>query len=244
MNALDTIKSHQSIRRFTGEPISKEQMTAIEDAILQTSSTCFLQFVTTIRVSDKAKLAKIGKLSGDQDHIANCATFFVFCLDMTKLEHFIDIKPPYGMRFLIGGLNDCSLVCQNVLTVAESMGLGGTIIGGYKAGIKEISEMLKLPKGVVPLLTLCLGVPDQEFVEEQKPRLPRSWLIMDEEFHDPFNEAELKAYDEKVKTYFENRKYNQRSDTWTHSAEVMAKNLTTPIAKVIEYLESQGFKYF
>lgn len=43
MNALETIKSHQSVRRFTGEKITAEQMGAIEDAIAQTSSTCFHQ---------------------------------------------------------------------------------------------------------------------------------------------------------------------------------------------------------
>ena len=58
MNALDTIKSHQSVRRFTGEKITAEQMGAIEDAIAQTSSTCFYQFVTTIKVQDPVKLVE------------------------------------------------------------------------------------------------------------------------------------------------------------------------------------------
>ena len=243
MNALDTIKSHQSVRRFTGEKITAEQMGAIEDAIAQTSSTCFYQFVTTIKVQDPVKLEQIAKFSGEQDHIAKCSHFLVFCLDMTKLMHIADVKPPFGFRFLIGGFNDCSLVCQNALTAAESIGLGGVIIGGYKAGIKTLSDMLKLPKGVVPLLALCLGVPDKEYLEEQKPRLPRSWFIMDEEYHDPFNEQELQEYDAKVNEYFQNRKYNQRSDTWTNSSKAMLKGTLAPATGVIEYLKAQGFDF-
>lgn len=244
MDALETIKSHQSIRRFTGEKIAPEQMSAIEDAIAQTSSTCFYQFVTTIKVQDPAKLERIAALSGEQDHIAKCSHFLVFCLDMTKLMHVADIKPPFGFRFIIGGINDCSLVCQNALTAAESLGLGGVIIGGYKAGIKEISQMLKLPQGVVPFLCLCLGVPDKEYLEEQKPRLPRSWFIMDEEYKDKFNEQELEQYNAQVQSYFENRKYNQRSDNWTNSTKKMLQGTLSPATGVLNYLKEQGFDFF
>ena len=243
MDAIETIKSHQSIRKFTDEKISDEQMRLIEDAIIQTSSTCFFQYVTTIKVTDKAKLERIATISGDQDHIAKCSHFLVFCLDMTKLQQVTDVKPPYNFRMLSGGFNDCSLCCQNALTAAESLGLGGVIIGGFKAGIAEISEMLKLPYGVVPLLCLCLGVPDKEYIEEQKPRLPRHWLIMDEEYRDAFNTPELEAYDKEVDQYFQNRKYNQRSDTWSNSANTMMQRTKLPATPIIVYLKSQGFEF-
>lgn len=243
MNAVDAIKAHQSIRNYTGAAITPEQMTKIEDAIIQTSSTCFLQFVTTIKIKNKEKLAAIARLSGNQQHIADCDCFMLFCLDMTKLQHISNLKPPYGFRFIIGGLNDCSLCCQNALTAAESLGLGGVIIGGYKAGIKEISQLLKLPHGVVPLLGLCLGVPNENFREEQKPRLPRSWLIMDEEFHDPFNEAELTRYDEVAAAYFKNRKYNQHDTNWSKSAQGYITRTSAPATAIIEFLKEQGFDF-
>ncbi len=243
MDAVETIKSHQSIRKFTNEKINADQMRLIEDAIIQTSSTRFYQLVTTIKVADKAKLEKIAVLSGNQPYIGECSHFLVFCLDVTKLEHVTDLKPPYNFQMLIGGFNDCSLCCQNALTAAESMGLGGVIIGGYKAGIAEISQMLKLPRGVVPLLTLALGVPDKEYIEEQKPRLPRHWLIMDEEYHDAFNQAELDAYDETLDKYFQSRKYNQRSDTWTNSVGAMVKATSGKTTAVIDYLKAQGFEF-
>lgn len=243
MDAVETITSHQSIRNFLDCKISPEQMRKIEDAIIQTSSSLFLQVVTTIKISDKEKLAKIAALSGNQSHIANCSHFLLFCLDATKLMHLEAIKPPFSFKFLFMGLNDCSLACQNALTAAEAQGLGGVVIGGYKNGIKEISEMLKLPQGVVPLIGLCLGVPNKEYLEEQKPRLPRHWLIMDEEFKDPFNADELKEYDEVTKKYYENRKYNQRSENWSDSAAAMSKRQADTTA-IIEYLKSQGFEYF
>ncbi len=248
MDAVATIKQHQSLRNFTGAAINREQMTDIEDAIIQTSSTCFLQWVTAIKIRNKNKLALIAELSGHQVHIANCDTFFLFCLDVTKLEHISGIRPPYGLRFLIGGLNDCSAACQNALTAAESLGLGGVIIGGYKAGIKGISDLLKLPKGVVPLLGLCLGVPDESYREAQKPRLPRSWLIMEEEFTNPWDkegaQAEYDAYDQAFKNYYQNRKHNPQDDTWSSSAQAYLGKTLKPAAAIIAYLKEQGFDFF
>ena len=220
-DALEVLRGHESLRKFTSVKITTEQMDAIYDAITQSSSTCFFQFVTTIVVQDPEKLAAIAKLAGNQGHIAKCSHFLFFCLDMTKLMHMYDIKPPFGLRFLIGGLNDCSICCERALVAAEAQGLGGVIVGGYKRGIKEVCSLLKLPQGVVPLLGLCLGVPDEEFREEQKPRLPRHWFIMDEEFHDPFNAEELAAYDQKMLAYYQNRRYNQCDETWSSSTKGM-----------------------
>lgn len=104
--------------------------------------------------------------------------------------------------------------------------------------------MLKLPQGVIPLLSLCLGVPDPEYEEEQKPRLPRHWIFMDEEFHDPYNADELKAYDAEMQRYYQNRRYNQSSDTWTQAATTMLPSTATAAQAIIDYLKAQGFEYF
>lgn len=241
--ALSVLCSHQSRRKFTGEKISAECMQAIHDAIMQTSSTCFFQFVSVITVQDPAKLARIAEIAGDQTHIAKCSHYLVFCLDLTKLMHVTELKPPFGFKFIIGGLNDCSMCCQNALVAAEAQGLGGVVVGGYKRGIAEVSEMLKLPQGVVPLLSLCLGVPDPEFEEEQKPRLPQSWIFMDEEYRDPFNEAELKDYDQKMQHYYQTRRYNQSSSTWTESVKAMLPGTHSSAQAIIDYLKAQGFEY-
>ena len=243
-DALTVLRSHESRRKFTGEKISSECMEAIHDAIMQTSSTCFFQFVTVITVQDQAKLKRIAELAGNQTHIANCSHYLVFCLDLTKLMHFTDLKPPFGLKFLIGGLNDCSRCCQHAFVAAEAQGLGGVVVGGYKRGIAEVSQMLKLPQGVIPLLSLCLGVPDPEYEEEQKPRLPRHWIFMDEEFHDPYNADELKAYDAEMQRYYQNRRYNQGNDTWTQASTAMLPGTATAAQAIIDYLKAQGFEYF
>lgn len=242
MEALQVIKSHQSIRKFTEQQISAEQMHNIEDAIMQSSSTCFLQFVTTIKITSKDKLNKLAELSGGQEHIAKCSHFLMFCLDLTKLMHCTDIKPPFSFKILYGGIADCAIACENALIAAEAQQLGGVIIGGFRSAMQDVSEMLKLPRGVVPLLGLCLGVPDSEYVEQQKPRLPREWLIMDEEWSDPFSQSKLNEYDEQMLAYYQSRRYNQKGNTWSAASQLMLNNQKISTS-IIEHLKRQGFEF-
>ena len=241
MDAIATIKKHQSVRKFTGESISQEQLTQIEDAIIRTSSTCFFQLITTIEVSDKAKLQQIAALSGHQEHIAACSHFLFFCLDVTKLQHIEAMPKTLPFRVLFSGITDAGLYCQNALTAAESLGLGGVVISAFRVQIAKIAELLELPQGCAPLVGLCLGVPDPKFLEGQKPRLPRSWLIMKEHYQDPFDAAELKQYDEEMQRYYESRVYNQRSDNWTNSARNLGKDYAVKAPSLIAFFNAQGF---
>jgi len=54
------------------------------------------------------------------------------------------------IEFLLIGSFDAGLMAQNALTAAESMGLGGVYIGAVRANINELSDVLDLPKYVIP----------------------------------------------------------------------------------------------
>lgn len=240
---LESLYNHQSIRNYHDQSLTKEQIESIEKAVIQVSSSCFFQMVTTIRVNDRDKLRQIGALSGDQNCIATCAEFWVFCIDATKLIHMNELKTPIPFRLFYSGLNDVSLCCQQALVAAESMNLGCVIVGGHKQGIRKLTELLNIPKGVIPALCLCIGVPDEKYREAQKPRLPKHWLFMENEFKDPFNEGELKDYNEKMRQYYLNRNHGARDDTWNNSCRELLNNPNASQVKtpLIEYIEEQGF---
>ena len=80
-------------------------------------------------------------------------------------------------------------MAQNALTAAESLGLGGVYIGGVRANITELTEVLNLPKHVVPLVGLCIGYPSGE-KPGLKPRLPQS-MVMFENQYQPLDEEKL-----------------------------------------------------
>lgn len=77
----DTLRAHTSVRAFTDEPVSQEDLEAIYESARAASSTCFLQVTTAIRITDKELKAKLAELAGNQKHIIAAPEFWVFCAD-------------------------------------------------------------------------------------------------------------------------------------------------------------------
>jgi nitroreductase len=94
-------------------------------------------------------------------------------------------------------------MAQNALTAAESMGLGGVFIGGVRSSIHELSDILNLPKYVIPLVGLCIGYPSGD-KPELKPRLPKS-MVLHENQYQTLDKLKLANYDKTMLKYYENR---------------------------------------
>lgn len=125
---------------------------------------------------------------------------------------------------------------QNALTAAESLGLGGVYIGGIRNNIESVTELLKLPKHVLPLFGLCLGWPADN--PDLKPRLPAA-LVVHENQYQPLDEKLLARYDEQLAEYYLTRGSNTRRDTWSdHIRRTLIKE-NRPF--ILEYLHKQGW---
>nr|WP_295974619.1 nitroreductase family protein [uncultured Bacillus sp.] len=59
------------------------------------------------------------------------------------------------------------IALQNANLAAESIGLGVVILGGISVALPDLDEWLQLPKHVIPLVGLAVGVPAK--FPEQKP---------------------------------------------------------------------------
>lgn len=172
---IDLLRSHRSIRHFTDEPITPAQREAIIDSARATSSSSFLQCSSIIRITDPAMREQLVTLTGGQKHVAQAAEFWVFCADFNR---HLQICPQAELGLaeqLLLGVVDTALMAQNAFTAAESLGLGGVYIGGLRNNIESVTELLKLPKHVLPLFGLCLGWPADN--PDLKPRLPAAMLV-------------------------------------------------------------------
>lgn len=108
------------------------------------------------------------------------------------------------------GVVDTAMMAQNALTAAESLGLGGVYIGGLRNNIEAVTELLKLPRHVLPLFGLCLGWPADN--PDLKPRLPAS-ILVHENSYQPLDKDALAQYDEQLAEYYLTRGSNNRRDT-------------------------------
>ncbi|MGM8754375.1 oxygen-insensitive NADPH nitroreductase [Enterobacter chuandaensis] len=238
---IDLLQSHRSIRHFTDEPITEAQRAAIIDSARATSSSSFLQCSSIIRITDPDMREQLVTLTGGQKHVAQAAEFWVFCADFNR---HLQICPEAELGLaeqLLLGVVDTALMAQNAFTAAESLGLGGVYIGGLRNNIESVTELLKLPKHVLPLFGLCLGWPNKsipQYEEITKPRLPAD-LVVHENSYQPVNMELLHEYDEQLAEYYMTRATNNRRDTWSdHIRRTIIKE-NRPF--ILDYLHKQGW---
>ncbi|MDN6228585.1 MAG: oxygen-insensitive NADPH nitroreductase, partial [Enterobacterales bacterium] len=171
---IDLLCSHRSVRAFTPQPIGDAEREAIFAAARATSSSSFLQCSSIIRITDPSLREQLVELTGGQQHVADAAEFWVFCADFNRhKEIFPQAELGLAEQLMLGTV-DTSLMAQNAFTAAESLGLGGVYIGGLRNNIEEVTQLLKLPQNVLPLMGLCLGYPATN--PAQKPRLPEAMV--------------------------------------------------------------------
>lgn len=164
---IDHQLNHRTIRKFKDQPLTDEQLTTLFEVARQTASSEFLQQMTIIRVTDPQKRAVIRAVS-TQPYVGAAGELLMFITDLHRNElirhhqgNFDDRRIEKTEMFL-QAYEDTVLAVQNVLIAAESMGLGGVILGSIQNEPAKIINTLHLPKHTFPTLGLQLGVPDQE----------------------------------------------------------------------------------
>lgn len=236
---LHTALNHRSIRKFTDQAISDELLNTLILAGQMASTSSYLQNISIIRVRDVAKRAAIrevcvGNGKGGHHYVENCAEFLVFCMDATRHLHFVpDAQIDWTEVTLIGAV-DTGIMAQNILITAESLGLGGVFIGSLRNNLNRIAEILEVPYGVVPMVGMCLGYPNQEVA--QRPRLPVH-VVMSENRFQAASAEDLNAFDATVKEY-----YQQRSQLDLSWGDQIRNNLGTEVRPdILAFLQKQGF---
>lgn len=232
---IDKILSHRSIRKFTDEPISSQQLDAILQSGIAASSSSLIQAVSVIRVTDPVKREKLAEFGGNQSYIATAAEFLVFIIDYQRhctLQP--EVQPGFTELTLIGAV-DAGIMAQNCMLAAESMGLGGVYIGGLRNNPQRVDELLELPKYSAVLFGMCLGYPDQN--PEVKPRLPMS-VIVHENSYQPLNRETVADYDQTMADYYGSRSSSQKQTNWSDQVTTKLSGESRP--HMLAYLNSKG----
>lgn len=240
----DLLQNHRSIRKFTEQPIKRDEITKIITSAQMASTSSHVQAYSIIGVTDQEKKKKLAELAGGQGYVESCAHFLVFCADLHRLEQVAKNKGEDATdtlklteMFMVATI-DAALAAQNAAIAAEALGLGIVYIGGLRNNPAQVSALLTLPDKVYPVFGMCLGYPDQEV--DTKPRLPKQAMYFENEYPDFSKvEAYVEEYDQTMKHYYIGRTNGKRSDTWS---EMMATMLKTPRRTHMKsFLHDQGF---
>ncbi len=184
MNTIDLINSHRSIRRFKDRIIETETMNRILECGMRASNTGNMQIYSIILTQDKENIEALSKLHFGQGSTATA--FLTICVDVNRYHHWCRLRgcdePFDNFLWLMSGTVDASIAAQNICIAAESEGIGFCYLGTVMYNTKAIAELLQLPKGVVPVITLCMGYPNEQPALSE--RLPLEGVVHQEKYHD------------------------------------------------------------
>ncbi len=243
-STIETLLNHRSIRKYTDEPVSDDQIETIVKAAQSASTSSYVQAYSIIGIKEQERKKKIAELSKN-DHVEHAGCVLIFCADFYRHELLANEKDvsinesiETTEKFMVGVI-DGTLAAQNAAVAAESMGLGICYLGGVRNNIEKISEYLNLPDRVIPLFGMTIGYPADE--STQKPRLPFKHIYHENEYNrdETSYKNELKAYDDTVQSYYDQRTGGQRIETWS---EQMTNQLSKQVRlNIKDFVQSKGF---
>ncbi|MFV0559668.1 MAG: oxygen-insensitive NADPH nitroreductase [Enterococcus sp.] len=240
---METQVNHVSVRSFTEQVLSEEQIKELVTVAQSASSSNFQQAYSIIDIQEQTLREQIAELAGNQPFLAKGGNLFIFCADVHRQsqlskEQEIDIQKILGgMETTLLATIDASVAAQNMVVAAESMGLGACYIGGVRDGIVEISELLDLPEYVYPAFGLIIGYPQGE-KNALKPRLPFEAVYHQNKYSQDKKEL-IDQYEETTKAYYEERSGKKENRTWGNST--VGSFVRKPRKFMKEFLNSKGF---
>lgn len=151
---IDVIHKRVSVRNYTEQKISKEQLETIVRAGMAAPSAMNKQPWQFVVIDDESILSAIGEIPTSR-MAKNAPAAILVCGDLQKAgEGWLQ---EYWIQ-------DCSAVSQNILLAVTDMGLGAVWTGIYPAEdrMKTIVDLLKLPEHIIPFCVIPLGYSSQE----------------------------------------------------------------------------------
>jgi len=150
--AIKNIMTRTSIRQYTDEPVSMENIETMLRAGMAAPTAVNRQPWHFVVINSKEKLAE---LAGDNPRgamLKQAALAIVVCGNMDRA------MPGQARAFWI---QDCSAATENILLAANALGLGAVWTGLYpdEDRAASVAKVLKLPQAFIPLCTIVIGHP-------------------------------------------------------------------------------------
>ena len=151
MNGLDCILTRRSIRQYTPDPVSDEEVKQMLSAAMAAPSAGNEQPWHFVVIRDRELLDAVPRFHPHAQMLVQAPLAIVVCGD-PSLERY----KGYWMV-------DCSAATQNILLAAHALGLGSVWIGVWPVEdrVEEMRALLGIAHGIVPFALIALGRPGE-----------------------------------------------------------------------------------
>lgn len=172
---MEYFNSRSTIRNYTAQWISDEEIDEMLAAAAHAPTCGGMQLYNVVVTrSDQGKEA-LAPAHFNQPCLRGASAVLTFCADFNRATRWAEArgaKPGFdNLQSFMSAMLDATIFAQQFVTIAEMRGYGTCYLGTTTWNAPQIIEALSLPRLVVPVITVTLGVPADKPAELQ-PRLP------------------------------------------------------------------------
>lgn len=149
MDTLTTIMTRRSIRQYTDEDVTTEQLLTLLRAAMAAPSAGNQQPWRFVAVRDPGQRAKLAEATPYSSPIGRAPLGIVVLADTRENKH-----PGFWVQ-------DCSAAVENLLLAAHAIGLGGVWIGVHPNADRSaaVAKIVNPPQGFEVLSMVAIGHP-------------------------------------------------------------------------------------
>jgi len=145
------IHSRKSVRNFTGESVSRDQLDQIIRAGMAAPTAVNMQPWSFVAVTDRKTMNDLARGLPYAQMLTTAGAAIIVCTE-------IDLAFNQSRDFAI---IDASLAGENILLAIEALGLGGlwTTVYPDPGRMLHVRMVLGIPEKTIPLCAIPIGVP-------------------------------------------------------------------------------------
>lgn len=147
-NVLDLIKKRRSIRQYTDQAVTDNQIRQLLEAAMAAPSGSNIQPWEFVVVKDPDIKRQLAQTHTWSSMAADAAVVFVVCGNERASHHWVE---------------DASVATENLLLAVTALGLGAVWVGIHPDADREahVRRVLDIPEGIRVLCLVPVGHPDE-----------------------------------------------------------------------------------
>ena len=171
--------NRKTIRKYKSEAIPSDTIERMLDAAAQSPTTGGMQLYSVVITTDKSIKEELAKSHFNQPAATGAPMLLTFCADFNRFIKWCELsnaKPGFdNFQSFVAAFLDATIFAQQFCTIAEMNGLGCCYLGTTTYNAPQIAKTLNLPQYVVPIVTLSVGIPDDDSAKSE--RIPLQGII-------------------------------------------------------------------
>lgn len=154
MELKDVLLKRRSVRKYTDELVSKEDIDELMHAAMSGPSACNTRPWEFYVIQDPIKVNEVVNGMKHANYGAN--TIIIVAGNLHQMALMGDLKEFW--------VQDCSAATENILLRATDLGLGTVWCGVYpnKKQTEKIKEVIGVENHIIPLNVILVGHPNEE----------------------------------------------------------------------------------